>query len=225
LVKPVINVPVTMTVSASPDWGKLTGVVNGLAACDVNPTPMPNAVVYVESGSGMTWTLKTDVNGVYQVWTPAASSPLTVTASNEAGFEAQTVSGIAVTAQQTTTHGFNLRAYLPCAGTYVPSPLTTVQDVNQLVTKTLTISNTGLGLMNWNFTERISAGTVAKEERKPDAPATSKLVPQSGAAPASALPASPADTLAGMSVASAGRGASVEQRPCFTCNHPRSDLQ
>ncbi len=58
----------------------------------------------------MTWTLKTDVNGAYQVWMPAASSPLTVTASNEAGYEASTTAGVNVTGQQTTTLGFNLRA-------------------------------------------------------------------------------------------------------------------
>jgi len=195
-VRPNLSVPVTMTVSAPANWGKLTGVVNGLAACDVNPTPMPNAVVYVESGSGMTWTLKTDANGVYKVWMPAASSPLTVTASNEAGYEAKTASGISVAAGVTTTYGFNLRAYLPCAGTYVPSPLTTVQSVNQLVTKTLTISNTGAGLMNWNFTERVPAASIVIPDDKPDAPATSKLKPSARPeSSAGVSTASPSDTL------------------------------
>ncbi len=165
--------PVTMTVSAPATWGKLTGIVNGLSACDVNPTPMANAVVYVESGSGMTWTLKTDVNGAYKVWMPAASSPLTITASNEAGFEAQTTSGVSVSAGITTTQGFSLRAYLPCAGTYVPSPLTTIQNVNQLVTKTLTISNTGAGLMNWNFQERTAALQLGAQTLESEAKLTS----------------------------------------------------
>ena len=39
--------PVTMTVTPPATWGKLTGVINGLAACDVNPAPLANADVLV----------------------------------------------------------------------------------------------------------------------------------------------------------------------------------
>ena len=117
-----------MTVTPPATWGKLTGVINGLAACDVNPAPLANADVLLQ-GATMSWTLKTNASGAYQIWA-VAQTPITITAS-QAGFVSQSAAGVSIGAGVTTTQNLNLRAILPCAGTYVPSPLSTTQPAGQ----------------------------------------------------------------------------------------------
>ncbi len=105
------NIPVTMTVTSPTTWGKLMGTVTGLAHCDAPGAPLDRATVFVQSGSGLTWTLTTNVSGTYQVWLNAANSPLTITASH-AGYFTQTVTGVTVTAQQTTTQNSSACAWM-----------------------------------------------------------------------------------------------------------------
>lgn len=150
--QPVVNIPVTFTVTAPASYGTLNGTVSGLAACDVNPMPMANAVVYIESGSGMTWTLHTNGSGFYQVAMDAVHSPITVTASNEAGYEAQTVAGAVVTATGTTTLDFDLRRYLPCQDLPTTAITATLQT-NKVTTQTLTVHNMGAAALVWNIEE------------------------------------------------------------------------
>ena len=40
-------VPVTMTINAPADWGKLDGTVTSLGYCDVNPAPAEDASVLI----------------------------------------------------------------------------------------------------------------------------------------------------------------------------------
>ncbi len=56
-------VPVTMTVTAPPTWGKLEGTVTDLAQCHVGPTPVEGAEVLIEASTGamMTTTVQTTV--------------------------------------------------------------------------------------------------------------------------------------------------------------------
>jgi uncharacterized repeat protein (TIGR02543 family) len=149
-VKPNLNIPVTMTVTPPATWGQLTGVVNGLAVCDVNPAPLANAAVLVESAT-MSWTLTTNAGGVYQVWADAAQAPLTVTVS-KSGFVGQSVAGVSIGAGVTTTQNFDLRPLAPCASS-APSDLSTTLVPNQQQTQTLTISNTGAVPLTWEIKE------------------------------------------------------------------------
>jgi len=112
-----IVLPVTMTVTAPATWGKLAGTVTGLGYCDANPAPIEGAVVYIESGSAMSWTLTTDVSGTYGVWFDEMYSPVTVTVSYEAGYEAQTFTGVTVISGTTTPLDANLRWLQPCVST------------------------------------------------------------------------------------------------------------
>ena len=191
---------VKMTVSAPTTMGKLTGLVNGLAACDVNPTPMPNAVVHVESGSGTAWSVTTDLNGRYQLWTPVASSPLTVTAANGAGYEAQTAVGISVTAQQTTTHDFNLRLVAPCIG-FNPNQLAVTLNRGISATLPLIISNSGALSLTFSLSAADGGfarldGTVSRQAAKSQRPFDSLR-----ADPSTTLRADPSTTLrAGISL-------------------------
>jgi hypothetical protein len=152
-VKPTVVVPVTMTVDPLPTMGLLTGTVNGLAACDVNPAPLANAALLVESAT-MSWTLTTNASGMYQVWADAAQAPLTVTVS-KSGFVGQSVAGVPLTAMQTTTRNFDLRLLAPCASS-APSNLSTTLTPNHQQTQTLTISNTGTVPLTWEIKEELT---------------------------------------------------------------------
>jgi hypothetical protein len=147
-VKPNVIVPVTLTVSAPAGWGQIAGRVQGLAACDVSPAPQPNSSLLVESSTGMTWTLKPDTLGNYQLWLDAASSPLTLTASIGAGYLPQTQI-VNVNAGQTTSTDLNLRSIAPCQHISSTS-LSNTQQADQVVTQTLTISNSGAASLTWN---------------------------------------------------------------------------
>ena len=106
-VKPGVNVPVTLMVTAPAAWAKFEGTVNNLAACDVNPMPASQASVLVETSAGPIYALSTNNNGHYQIWMPAANSPLTLTVSNT-GYVTQIKSGVTGTAGATVVNDFNI---------------------------------------------------------------------------------------------------------------------
>src|SRR5262249_8786297 len=66
-------VQVSMIVKPPKTWGKLTGTVTGPAG------PLGGATIQITSGA-TSYTLKTDRNGVYGLWLPAATG-ISVTAS------------------------------------------------------------------------------------------------------------------------------------------------
>jgi hypothetical protein len=147
LVNPEVAVPVTMTVQAPATWGKLAGVVQGMGYCDADPAPIDGAVVFVESGTGMTWTVTTDASGTYSLWLDEMYSPLTVTASYEAGYEAQIVSSVVVTAQMTTSRDFDLRWLEPCIS-LLPDALEITLSQGATATMSLNLENDG-ALHSW----------------------------------------------------------------------------
>jgi len=63
------------------------------------------------------WTLTTDVSGTYGIWFDEMYSPLTVTVSYEAGYDAQTFTGVTVVSGTTTPLDANLRWLQPCVST------------------------------------------------------------------------------------------------------------
>jgi hypothetical protein len=151
-VKPGVNVPVTLTVTAPATWAKFEGTVNNLAACDVNPTPAPHASVIVAANNGLTYTLSTDSVGHYQIWLPASHSPLMLTVST-AGYVTQSRNGISGTGGAIVVNNFDLRLDAPCL-TAAPNALLAQQKVNQRITQTLTISNSGAAILDWSIAEQ-----------------------------------------------------------------------
>jgi hypothetical protein len=147
----VANVPVTLTVSLPQNWGTLNGTVTGLAYCDAAGVPLDQANVFLQSGSGMSWTLTTNASGAYGISLDATDSPLTATVS-AAGFVTQTLPGITVSAQMTTTQNFDLRLNAACQSLSATS-FNSAQATNETVTKTLTINNAGAGPLDWVMTE------------------------------------------------------------------------
>ncbi len=139
--KATVNVPVTMTVIASPSSGKVTGKVTGLKQCDMPGTALENANILFENNSGSSWNLSTDISGTYTIWLDEANSPLTATVGH-GGYITQTVSNIIVTRQVTTTQNFDLRLFQPCL-TVTPQALQAELPLNAVSTTTLTLINTG----------------------------------------------------------------------------------
>lgn len=105
-------VPVTMTVTPPPDWGRLDGTVVGLERCDTPGDPLANATVHIV-GKDLDTTLATGPDGTYRWWLPARENPLTVTVSAP-GWVAQERDRVIVIPRRSTTVDVALRLSAPC---------------------------------------------------------------------------------------------------------------
>ncbi len=152
----VINMPITMTVIAPPSFGKLAGVVQGLGRCDNVPAPLVNAQILVQTSTGMTASFTTKAGGAYEYWFDATESPITVTVM-AAGHVSQTITGVQITGQATTTLNVALRATLPCADV-APDSLDAIVPAGQTRTLQLTLSNAGASALTFEIQE--ISGTV-----------------------------------------------------------------
>jgi len=108
-------VPLTMTVTAPPTWGKLEGVVQSLGYCDANPSLLEGAGVLITTATGVTHTLVTDEDGYYSIWMAESDSPLTIEVTYDEHVDGY-ADGVAITAGATTTQNFDLRWLAPCVG-------------------------------------------------------------------------------------------------------------
>jgi len=102
---PSTPVGVAMTVTPPASWGKIAGTVtDGLTG-----SPVPGAVVQINTlgGTGsVTYTLKTDASGHYQLWLDAKYTPLQVIASKD-GYQPQTQT-VKIKRGKTITANFTL---------------------------------------------------------------------------------------------------------------------
>ena len=129
--------PVTMTVTAPPTYGKVAGRVQTTGACTENPAPLPAIAVHLAGMDGFQLDLPTDEDGQYRYWLDQGDYTVTVAA---AGHLTQ-VQGISITSGLTTTQDFDLRLEQPCLRVS-PSRID-VKHGGEIITVSLTISNTG----------------------------------------------------------------------------------
>lgn len=154
--QPAVNIPVTFTVTAPATYGQIDGTVTGLAACDAPGAPLQNATVAITGGTVATAT--TDAVGHYSYYLLGGSA-YTLTVS-KAGYVSQSAV-VTVTQSQTTTTNFNLRLLAPCQN--IPTAaFTSTQQVDRLVTQTLTVNNTGAAALSWNILELAPTQLVAE---------------------------------------------------------------
>jgi hypothetical protein len=146
-----ITVPVTMTATVPAGWSKLMGTVQDLGYCDVNPAPLQDATIFIQGTNGFTATVKTAADGTYKFWMLTNTSPLTVTASKEAGFEAKTVSNVNLGALP-LTQNFSLRRYEACVSTNPSSYNVTIVRGSTLTTP-LALNNNGALSTDFLFVE------------------------------------------------------------------------
>jgi len=147
----VSNIPVTMTVTAPPGWGKLNGIVSGLGYCDLNPNPLMGADVNIESSGGLSWTLTTDDSGYYQSWLDQGGSPYTVTVTATDHQVAQ-VNGIQVLGGITMTEDLSLH-WLEACLSYQPEKLESTLKIGSTKTISITIDNSGFAPTGFEFFE------------------------------------------------------------------------
>ena len=96
----------SMQVNPPTTWGKITGAVTAA----VGGVPITGATVQIGTFSGtgqVTFTLKTDNTGHYQLWLDARYSPLQIIAAKD-GFQPQ-VKTVKITKGTTTTTNFVLK--------------------------------------------------------------------------------------------------------------------
>ena len=143
-----VNVPVTLTVVPSGDYGSLEGVVSGLGYCDEDPAPL-EAEVLIEAEDGSSWTVPSDpTTGAYFRWLLAGT--YTVTASAEEHLDATAV--VQVTAQQSTIQDLDLRYIASCMDV-TPTTFSLTLPADTQLTELLTIDNSGVGELAWELHE------------------------------------------------------------------------
>ncbi|MEJ5308968.1 MAG: carboxypeptidase regulatory-like domain-containing protein [Anaerolineae bacterium] len=179
--------PATLTVTVPDTYGQITGTVMGLGPCD-NPATavaLEGAEVIVESAT-RTWTLFTNKSGGYSLWLDAAHSPVTITV-NAAGYLAESVAGVPVAAEQTTTQNFGLSPEAPCLSV-APTSIHETVTLGDSAQVPMTIGNTGTADLNWAISETGGGYTALR-------PAPAGFA-QAGLAPAlAATTVSPASTV------------------------------
>jgi uncharacterized repeat protein (TIGR01451 family) len=156
----VANLPVTMTVTATPLQGKLKGIVNSLGYCDLDPHPLQDAQVEFQSSLGEISTTQTNASGEYQRWLDETGSPFTVTVTAPDYLPIIT-SGVQVTAGVTTTLDLDLYWQKPCLQVE-PMALEPTVKLGLSTTATLIVSNTGqaAAAFTWHETVIPPAGYV-----------------------------------------------------------------
>src|SRR5262249_44565939 len=96
----------TMQVNPPKTWGKVTGAVTSA----VDGSAISGATVQIGTFNGtgqVTFTLKTDSSGHYQLWLDARYTPLQIIAAKD-GFQPQ-VKSVKITKGGTTTTNFSLK--------------------------------------------------------------------------------------------------------------------
>jgi hypothetical protein len=142
-----VNVPITLTVEPSADYGLLEGTVTGMGYCDAESIPL-EAELLIENSTGMTWTVTSDPLGFYYQWLPADTYSVTAKAPDHLDASGEAV----VVGQQTTTLDLALR-YIESCMDVTPTAFTVSLPVDTQLTESLSISNTGAGDLNWEIHE------------------------------------------------------------------------
>ncbi len=134
-----IKVPVTFTIET--DYGVLTGTVshNG------NGTEGVTLAATREEVPSYTYTAVSDANGTYTL-TSVLPGTYDITAAKEGYNPYTAMAGAVVTGGQVTTYDIEMLAPVM---TVSPSEIADSASFGNIITRTLTINNTGNGILNW----------------------------------------------------------------------------
>jgi subtilisin family serine protease len=156
----VPGVPVTLTVTASPDLALLEGTVQSMGYCDSNPFAVAGAEVVVTSG-GDSWTVTTDANGYYYLYLNESYSPVDIDVTAPV-HDAGSATGVVLVGQQTTTEDFDLRWLQPCVSVD-PQSFDVAVALGNVATYTLDIHNNGAGSTPFELRERPAASPLVAQ--------------------------------------------------------------
>ncbi|HBX71255.1 MAG TPA: hypothetical protein DEH25_18235, partial [Chloroflexi bacterium] len=132
-----LAVPVTMTVNAPVDWGRLTGTIRGWDYCDQNSLPLENATVEIHD---LSVTTLSSADGSYNYWLPAGNYTVTVSAKDYLPNKFT----VTILAGELNPQNVELRLNAPCSSISDESFTVTVVQ-GSVLTKTLQLSNAGAG--------------------------------------------------------------------------------
>ena len=155
---PLLELPVTMTVTPPSWYGTLSGNISTPGYCDNSPSVLEGAEILIESSTGVTWTVTTDEAGKYNYWLDENGSPYTVTTTLP-GYETALTSGVSITGGQTTTLDFSLPWLVPCLG-LAPEQLPMTLQMGTTATMPLVITNTGAAPTSFEIIERDAGPTI-----------------------------------------------------------------
>ena len=142
------TLPIIMSVNPPATWGKVSGVVTGLALCDATGEAIHKASVTID---GVT-ALQSASDGSFGYWLPEGNYTLTV---SHAGYISQTLS-MSVEAGQTESETFNLRRDAPCSINST-NLLSMTLDAGSSNSATLTLHNSGAGTLEYQILESAEA--------------------------------------------------------------------
>ncbi len=110
---PLVEVPVSLEVSAPANAARIEGTVQGLGYCQANPILAAGAGVEIV-GAQETFNLTADANGFYSLFLDAANSPIDITVSAP-NHIADSQSGVVISGQTTAVADFELVLEAACA--------------------------------------------------------------------------------------------------------------
>ena len=145
----LIEIPLSLEVTEPAGTGTVEGIVTTQGYCGSDPGVLEGAEVVIESSTS-TYTLTTNAGGFYQLFVPAAESPVdaSVTHLEHIGDD---FAGIDVAEGETDVVDFDLLLNAPCAAVSQDS-LSSTQPSDQLTDLDLTIDNTGgAAELNWTI--------------------------------------------------------------------------
>jgi subtilisin family serine protease len=142
--------PFALVVTALSDLALLEGTVQSMGYCDENPFAAAGAQVEVTSGAE-SWTVTANANGNYYLYLDESYSPVDIEVT-AADHESGSATGVVLVNQQTTTVDFDLRLLEPCASVN-PESFDVELVVDSVAIDTLSINNTGGGVLDWDIEE------------------------------------------------------------------------
>ncbi len=149
-VKPIVEVPVTMTAELPAAWSTITGTVTSPGYCGTDPYALVGASVDIAGNMG-SYSVVTDENGFYEIYLSEDESPLTITAS-AVNHRSETIN-VAFSAGDVVQADIDLTLESGCA-TVEPEAISESVSLSGLRTVPLIIGNeAGTADLNWSIGE------------------------------------------------------------------------
>ncbi len=146
--RPVLFVPINLTVQAPAHYGTISGQVDSLGYCNDDLQPAGHAGIEI-AGVNTTWNIIADENGEYSVQIDSGESPINITASLPGHLDG-VESGLMLGAGAIEIVDFDLFVDSPCARTD-PESLEVSVAADGTATESLIIDNVdGAIALNWS---------------------------------------------------------------------------
>ena len=146
--RPVLFVPIDLTVQTPAHYGTITGQIESLGYCNDDLQPAGHADIEI-AGTNTTWNISADENGEYSVQIDSGESPIDITASQPGHLDG-VESGLMLSAGATEMVDLDLIVESPCARAD-PESLELTVAADGTASDSLTIDNVdGAIALNWS---------------------------------------------------------------------------